>query len=349
MQQVNGRARRAALREKLRRAARSGDGRTAELRWGIAGLVVVVLLVIAIGAVYVTGTTPEREYAADLAQAGSIRTGDDVRVAGIPVGKVKSLTLLPDRVRLRFTVDDEVFLGSQTALDIRMLTVVGGYYLAVLPAGTQPLGSAVIPRERVTLPYNLTQVFQDAVRPVREIDGSELRRTLAALATSVDTSPDAFRAAVRAVGDLTGIMNRQNADISRTLALADEYLSALRANSDVLVRLVNALAGMEMVIRNNRSEIAQALDDLATVLHGLTPLGRAWDANLKERARPLADQAIPMLQELGTRLGALLDSVRDLELRLLPLLPDGGGVTVDRSAATVSLPGVCVPVPGGGC
>ncbi|WP_280387501.1 MlaD family protein [Nocardia wallacei] len=336
--------------QKVRGRARfADDPRGTELRWGIAGLGAVVLLIIAIGAVYVTGTTPEREYSADLAEAGSIRTGDDVRVAGIPVGKVKSLTLLPDRVRMRFTVEDTVFVGDRTALDIRMLTVVGGYYLAVRPAGTAPLGSASIPRERVTLPYNLTQVFQDAVRPVREIDGDVLRRTLSSLSTAVDGGPDAFRAALAAVGDLTGIMDRQNADISRTLALADEHLTALRENSDVLVRLITALAGMEDVIRDNRAEISQALDDLATVLKGFSPLGRAWDARLKERARPLADEAIPKLEELGARLGTLLDAVRDLEQRLLPLLPSGGGVTVDQSAATIPLPSVCVPVPGGGC
>ncbi|WP_280364476.1 MlaD family protein [Nocardia wallacei] len=345
MQQVSFASLRAALRGK----GRAGDPRGTELRWGIAGLVAAVLLIIAIGAVYVTGTTPEREYSADLAQAGSIRTGDDVRVAGIPVGKVKSLTLLPDRVRMKFTVDDKVFVGDQTALGIRMLTVVGGYYLAMQPAGTRPLGSAIIPRERVTLPYNLTQVFQDAVQPVRDIDGNVLRETLSSLSTAVDGGPDSFRAALRAVGDLTGIMDRQNADISRTLALADEYLTALRENADVLVRLITALAGMEDVIRNNKTEISEALDDLGTVLHGLSPLGRAWDTKLKERAQPLADEAIPKLQELGARLGTLLDAVRDLEQRLLPLLPGGGGVTVDQSAATIALPAVCVPVPGGGC
>ena len=80
---------------RVRRWAR--DPQAADLRWGIAGLCAAVLLLIAIGAVYVTGTSPERTYAAELAQAGSVRPGDDVRLAGIPVGKVRSLTLLTDR------------------------------------------------------------------------------------------------------------------------------------------------------------------------------------------------------------------------------------------------------------
>src|SRR5690606_24521898 len=143
--------------------------RAAEIRWGIGGICAAVLLLVAIGVVYVTGTSAQHTYVAELSQAGSVRPGDDVRLAGIPVGKVRSLTLLADRVRMEFTVSAEAFLGDATTLDIRMLTFVGGYYVAVLPAGAEPLGERVIPRERVIVPYNLTQAFQDAVDPVRRI------------------------------------------------------------------------------------------------------------------------------------------------------------------------------------
>ncbi|MFI1234372.1 MlaD family protein [Nocardia salmonicida] len=327
---------------------RAADPRAGELRWGIAGMCAAVLLLVAIGAVYVTGTTAERTYSAEMAQAGSVRTGDDVRLAGIPVGKVTALTLLPDRVRMEFTVTEDAFLGDQTTLDIRMLTFVGGYYLAVLPAGTKPLGAAVIPMERVIVPYNLTKAFQDAVEPVRRIDGSVFRQDLAALSTAIDKSPDAVRSTVRAAGDVVAILDEQNADISRVLSIADEYLTALDANADVLADLIITLGTLEQIIQTNKVQVAESLYDLAVILQDLTPLGRAWDASIKERAQPLAD-AIPALEQLGGRLGALLDAVRAFEQRLLPLMPAGGGVSVDQSGATIQLPAVCVPLPGGGC
>ncbi|WP_067814540.1 MlaD family protein [Nocardia inohanensis] len=308
----------------------------------------VIVLVVAIGVVYVTGTTPARTYRAEMTQAGAIRAGDDVRVAGIPVGKVTSLTLLADRVRMEFTTEAAVFVGDQTVLDIRMLTVVGGYYVALRPAGAAALGSGVIPKERVMLPYNLTQAFQDAAQPVREIDGNTLRQNLAVLAASIDKSPEAIRATVRAASDLVALLEKQNADISRSLSFADEYLTALRRNADVLATLVTRLGTLSNLIRNNKTQVAAALNDLAVVLQDLAPLGTAWDNGLKERAQPLAD-AIPQLSQLDSRLGELLDAVRALETELLPLLPAGGGITVDQSAATVSVPSICVPVPEGGC
>lgn len=335
------------MRPKIFRTASRGDDEGArDLRWGIAGICGVIVLVVAIGVINIVGTTPERTYTADLSDAGSVRTGDDVRIAGIPVGKVTSLTLLPDRVRMRFTVRDNVFLGDQTTLAVRMLTIVGGYYLAVEPAGTQSLGSKTIPPQRVILPYNLTQAFQDAVTPVEHTDGNVIRQDLAALTSSVNASPDSLRSAIHAVGDLVGIMDRQNADISRTLSLADEYLTALNTNSDVLAQLLTTLGTLEVLVANNREQISDALHGLAEVLKDFSPLGRAWDTSLKQRAQPLAD-AIPKLQALGGQMTTLLDSLKTLEQRLVPFTQSGRGVTIDQSAATTS--GVCVPIPGGGC
>ncbi|WP_280490134.1 MlaD family protein [Nocardia carnea] len=339
---------RRALFSPLRSIFASKSERDAELRWGIAGICGVLILLAAIGAVYITRTNSGRSYSADMAEAGAIRPGDDIRLAGIAVGKVNSLTLLPDRVRMKFTVEDEVFVGDQTALDLRMLTIVGGYYVALEPMGNKPLGDAVIPRERVGLPYNLTQAFQDAVQPVRQIDGTAFRQDLAAVAESVGESPDSVRAVIEAATSLVDVMNRQNADISDTLAVADEYLTASSANSDVLVQLVRTLQGLENIIQNNKFQAQQTLDDLATILGDLGPLGRAWDDRLKQRAQPFAE-AIPQLQHLGDRLGTLLDSLRTAEQRLLPFLPPGQGVVVDQSAATVQATGFCVPVPGGTC
>ncbi|WP_405166487.1 MlaD family protein [Nocardia sp. NBC_01499] len=124
------------------------------MRWGFAGLLGVVVVAAAFGLVYVADGDAAT-YTAQLSDAGATRVGDEVRVAGMTVGTVKSLSLLADRVEMTLTVDNDVFVGAQSTIDIRMLTIVGGHYVALHPAGTRPLGSAKIPSDHVTLPYNL--------------------------------------------------------------------------------------------------------------------------------------------------------------------------------------------------
>ncbi|WP_245721252.1 MlaD family protein [Nocardia pseudovaccinii] len=331
---------------RVRLLSTSRSERGTQLRWGIAGIVVVLILVAAIGVINMVGTSPERTYSAELAEAGAVRAGDDVRIAGIPVGKVKSLELLPDRVRMTFTVKSNVFIGDQTTLAVRMLTIVGGYYLAVQPAGPGPLGTKVIPTQRVILPYRLTQAFQDAIEPVQKTDGDVIRQDLAALSSSIDKSPDSIRSITRAAGDIVAIMDKQNVDISKTLSLSSEYLTALNKNSDVLVNLMRTFGTLENIVANNHEQLSWALHGLAQLLQEFAPLGRIWDDSLRDQTQPLAE-AIPKLQELGGRLSTLLDSLRTFEQRLQPLVQPGDGVTVDQSGTTIA--GVCVPVPGGGC
>ena len=143
----------------------------AQLRLGVLGAVLVAAALIATGVLYVLPLSTST-YTAELAEAGSVKVGDDVRVAGVPVGTVTSIDLHSTSVTMTFTVDNDVFVGDQTTLDIRMLTIVGGHYVAASPAGTEPLGDNVIPPDRVRLPYNLAQAFQDAAQPIRDVDGT---------------------------------------------------------------------------------------------------------------------------------------------------------------------------------
>jgi phospholipid/cholesterol/gamma-HCH transport system substrate-binding protein len=117
------------------RAHVAGGSRISDVRLGLLGAVAVVVLLAAVGIVSVveTGMTT---YTAELSDAGSVRADDDVRVAGITVGKIKSVTLQSDHVDMSFTVKDDVFIGDATSLEVRMLTIVGGHYLAVQPPTT---------------------------------------------------------------------------------------------------------------------------------------------------------------------------------------------------------------------
>lgn len=320
-----------------------------ELRLGIGGLVVVVLALVASAALYVL-PLGEHTYTAELAETGAIRAGDNVRVAGVPVGTVKSLDLHEDHVSMEFTVNDAVFIGDQTTLDIRMLTIAGGYYLAVLPAGESPLGDNAIPPNRVRVPYSLAQAVQDAAQPIADVDGDTLRQNFAAVQNAIVTSPDALRRLGTAIDGLVDILDRQNADVSRTLSIADEYVAAIDTSKSELGRLVTKIGLLETVVMDKRSEMFEAISLVNSVLARIAALEPSWRSTLAPMAQKLAD-AIPELQRLGDRLGGAVTSARDLLDHIHGLVSPDGNVVIDQSSSTTTdAPGhVCIPVPGRSC
>ncbi|MCP2292725.1 MCE family protein [Nocardia amikacinitolerans] len=324
--------------------------RRRDLRLGVLGVLLVALAMAAVAVLYVV-PFGKRTYTAELTEAQSVRPGDDVRLAGISVGSVESLELQQDRVLMTFTVDSSVFVGKESSLDIRMLTIVGGHYVALFPAGNVPLGSRTIPSDRVRLPYSLIQAFQDAVEPIRRVDGGGLRDNLAAMADSLEASPDSLRRTLDGVEHFVDVLDQQRADVSKAIGIADEYLTAVGAAKGELGRLVEKINLLETLLADKRTEVRTAVEALDRVISRLGALQSAWGGTLRPMAEQLA-AAVPELERLGERLQPVIDDVHALGERLGQLVPREGEVVIDHSNTTVQAPPaepICVPVAGRVC
>ncbi|WP_067690588.1 MlaD family protein [Nocardia jejuensis] len=321
------------------------DPRTQRLL-GVVGLVVVVL-VLAVSVVIYVVPLGKRTYTALAQDAGTMAVGDDVRIAGVSVGSVTSLELTDEAVRMEFTVKNSISIGADTSLDIRMLTPIGGYYVALTPAGTTPLGSKIIPADRVRLPYNLIQAIQDSQRPLAGVDGNTLRHNLSDLTASLRESPNSVSTLTDSLNTMVGLLNTQNRDVSRALDVADEYLSMLGDSRKVIGAMLTKIGLMETQILDRRADVQEALRVGTELLSRIAAIEPAWS----EQLEPLADRILaaePQLQQLGQRLGEVADQLAQAGDRLRALITPQG-IPVDRSGVTVTAPALCVPVPGRGC
>src|SRR5438128_5993194 len=111
---------------------------------GVVAAAVITLLVLGTIGFGALGLGQHR-YLAEFAQGGDLRAGDEVRVAGMPVGEVTSAELEGDHVLVRFRVDRDVALGADTEASIKLATLLGGRYLELRPAGGGELAADRIP------------------------------------------------------------------------------------------------------------------------------------------------------------------------------------------------------------
>lgn len=289
------------------------------------------------------GTT----YAAQFSEAGGLRQGDEVRVAGVRVGEVESVELAGDRVRVEFDVDDGVRLGSRTGASIRIKTLLGRKFLSLEPAGSGRLDpERDIPLSRTVAPYDVVEAFSELTTTTEEIDTERLAKALDTLSTTFADTPDDVRASLsglsrlsRTIADrdqqIRRLLERTNT-VSRVLSDRDEQIVKLLRDGDLLLKEIRArrelihrllVTTQELsrqltgLVRDNRAQLEPTLERLGSVV----ALLRKNQESLDRSIELLAPFLRVFTNTLGT--GPWFDTYIPnlVPLPVEPRLPETGG------------------------
>ncbi len=94
-----------------------------------------VCLLLFVGLFQMMTNTPargSREWTAQFTSVSGLRAGDDVRAAGVKVGRVESVEVVDNRrAEVRFTVGRGVRLFERTQVTLRYQNLLGQRYLAL--------------------------------------------------------------------------------------------------------------------------------------------------------------------------------------------------------------------------
>ncbi|MCL2542296.1 MAG: MCE family protein [Nocardioidaceae bacterium] len=222
------------------------------------------------------------EHQVYFAEAGGIRSGDEVRVAGVKVGKVTGVELDGAKVLVTFQTKG-VRLGDQTSAAVKVKTLLGQKYLAIAPLGTEDLVGA-IPVDHTTTPYDVNAALSDLSTRVQRIDTKKMARSLDVLSGVLARTPKALR------GTVEGLTR-----LSRTISSRDTQLASL-------FRATNKVTG---TLAGRTTEIGKLVDDGNTLLEDLAARRKAVHRMLSSTAT------------LGTAVKRL---VRDNQRSLRPAL-----------------------------
>ncbi len=168
-------------------------------------------------------------YYASFAESGGLRVNDEVRIAGVRVGKVNSVELEDGAVRVGFKVKTDATLGEDTAAAIKVKTLLGAMYLSLEPEGDGELDEgSTIPVERTTSPFDVVDAFEGLAETSAEIDTDQLAASLTTLADLTRNTPEEFQSALSGVSAL-----------SETVASRDEQINSLLQNLESVSTVLN--------------------------------------------------------------------------------------------------------------
>ncbi|MEP9414967.1 MlaD family protein [Gordonia sp. VNQ95] len=334
-------------------AVRDEIGRRGELAWAI-GLVVVVVILVAVTSMFYLRPPGRTQYHAVMEESGGITGGTEVRVAGIPVGDVTAVTLGEGEgegegeVEVTLDVDSSVFLGDQTSMQVRMLTVVGGAYVALLPAGTAPLGDNAIPKDRITIPYSTGEVLDAAASTASRIDALTMRDTAVAATDSLDAAPGSVRGILSNAADITALLDEQQQQLESIADLGGEYTTTLAAQRDTIVEMIGRIRSVLPLIIGYKDRGIQTYDALAEmVLYVGDIFGEPYETRIGPPLHQLAATA-GQVNEMSTKMGEAIRQLREIADRLSAIVTPNG-VSLDFGDQVIDDSVVCIPIAGRTC
>lgn len=313
------------------------------ISWGVGAIVVATVVALVLSYLYYNPLGRDQSITFYTDDAASLRTGDEVRMAGIKVGTVTEMSLETNQVRVTAHIDDDAFVGDQSQIDVRMLTIVGGYYVNLASLGNTPLGAQAIPMSRVTMPYSLIRALTDTTRITDNVNTAPVNQSLNEIAKGLTgTNVAVVSTTIDAGNELMATVDRQRGQVTEILNLSDEYIKALANYRDQfaqLVRKVSLLTQTLVIYDRGFSNTLQGLGDVLLALKPVADFYMGHRVEFVEKVRQYLDKGRLFVERNGLTIRALR-RVQNLFDRIL---------NAQNAEPALLATDLCVPVPGSAC
>lgn len=236
-------------------------------------------------------------YHAAFSDGSRLKAGQDVRMAGMHVGTVKSVTLAPDNsVDVTFDVDKRYQLYTSTHAAIRYANLVGDRYLELTfspgELRTLPAGGTIAKEN--TQPALDLDALLGGLRPVlKGLDGNKVNEVTNAIIELLQGQGGAVANLLASTGTFTQNLAARDQLIGDTINNLNTVLGTVDAKSAQFDTSVDQLQQLITGLAQASDPIAGAIPPLASTTNDLTDLlqtSRRPIQGVIENVRPLAQR-----------------------------------------------------------
>lgn len=212
--------------------------------------------------------------------ATAIYPGDEVRVAGVQVGRIRAIDPEGTRTRVTLEVDRDVPIPADAQAIIVAPNLVSARYVQLTPAyGTGPEAGGPtmpdggeIPLERTAVPVEWDEIKEQLTRLATELGpGGGLSET--SLGRFIETTADAMagngpklKETITQLAEISRVVGEGSGDIVDVIEHLQVFVSALRDSNVQIVQLHDRLAEVSSVLDGSRDDLDAAMVQLSSVL-----------------------------------------------------------------------------------
>ncbi|HEX6486673.1 MAG TPA: MCE family protein [Nocardioidaceae bacterium] len=249
-------------------------------RMGAAGFTRILSLV-AVAAVVVAGVLlmipdQEKKYVtASFPRTVSLYEGSDVRILGVPVGAVESVTPSGTDVTVKMWYDAKYKVPADAEAVIITPAIVGDRFVQLTPVyegGPEMADGAELSTDSTSTPLELDEIYQSiddltvALGPEGANEEGALTRLLDTTARNFAGQGEQFNQTIEDLGKLTGTLDNNKEELFGTARQMERFVSALAENDQTVRDFNESLAGAADVLEGEREDLAASLRNLGIAM-----------------------------------------------------------------------------------
>jgi phospholipid/cholesterol/gamma-HCH transport system substrate-binding protein len=276
----------------------------------VVGLVSVLLLGGATGFAFLVGTLNllERAYPMQgiFSDASGLRAGDDVKVAGVKVGRVTDIDV--DReagaVIVEWVINDGIEVREGAGAEIALLSLLGAKEIRILDPmdgdvamADLPKEQRVVPLERTKTPFDIFDLTREATEGVQELDTEQLNAFLVDLADITEGKAATVDDLLEGIQRVGAAVNQRDQEFDDLLDQVDRLSATLADKDDELLSLLDSSQQILRLIVERRNDLALVLGETASTVQ---ELDRLISAN-KQRLDSALDSLAPTLDVVSAK------------------------------------------------
>lgn len=249
-------------------------------RMGMNGLTR-ILSIVAVAAVFLAAVllllpgTEKKYLTASFPRTVSLYEGSDVRILGVPVGEVESVTPSGTDVTVRMWYDAKYKVPADAEAVIITPAIVGDRFVQLSPVYTEgPVmaDGATLDISSTSTPLELDEIYQSiddltvALGPDGANSEGALTRLLDTTARNFAGQGEQFNRSIEDLGKLTRTLDNNKEELFGTAQQMQRFVSALAENDQTVRDFNDSLAQAAGVLEGEREDLAASLRNLGVAM-----------------------------------------------------------------------------------
>jgi len=235
----------------------------------------VIVALLAAFAVTLFNGDDQKHLTAIFPRTVSLYEGSDVRVLGVPVGTIDSVTPAGTGVRVEMSYDADLQIPADAEAVIISPSIVGDRFVQLTPvyqSGPVMKDDASLDMSKTSTPLELDEVFGgiDQLTVALGPDGANKDGALSDLLDSTAKNwggqGEQFHKTIGDIGKLTSTLDDNKEELFGTAKQLEAFISTLAKNDQTVADFNKSLSQVSTMLSGERSELAKSLRNLAVAM-----------------------------------------------------------------------------------